>query len=264
MRERHLLIDGDILVYRFANREQQVVQWTDDLFTFHGLFKPASIKMSLFIDGLMEETNASLCTVVLSDSDANYRKDLWPEVYKINRAGVIRPILYKPLREFLLDEYAAIEEPKLEGDDLLGLLSTNMPNADTIIASIDKDLLTVPGRHYQWESAGPDKFVNVSPERAAHMFITQVLTGDSVDGYKGVPGCGPVKAAKLLGGVPEGSVDIEGWLEDMWHDVVVPAYVKAGLGENVALLNARMARVLRGDEYNFKTQEVQLWTPGAR
>jgi DNA polymerase-1 len=42
---------------------------------------------------------------------------------------------------------------------------------------------------------------------------------------------------------------------------VVDAYLKAGLTEEDALMNARMARILRAEDWDFENNEVKLWTP---
>jgi len=78
--------------------------------------------------------------------------------------------------------------------------------------------------------------------------LLQALTGDSVDGYPGCPGIGPKRAERLLN------------KETSW-ETVVAAYAKEGLDEEYALAQARVARILRWDEYNIKKEEVILWTP---
>ena len=47
---------------------------------------------------------------------------------------------------------------------------------------------------------------------------------------------------------------------NLW-ETVVTRYEKAGLKEKDAILNARMARILRKCEYNRTTNEVKLWSP---
>jgi DNA polymerase-1 len=42
---------------------------------------------------------------------------------------------------------------------------------------------------------------------------------------------------------------------------VVNTYEKAGMTEEDALLNARMAFILRDGYYNKETKEIKLWTP---
>ena len=89
--------------------------------------------------------------------------------------------------------------------------------------------------------------MEISLEQADRTHLTQALTGDITDGYSGCPGIGPKTAIKVL---KEGD-----WIE------VVAAYEKVGLTEEDALIQARVARILRHGEYNKKTKEVKLWTP---
>jgi DNA polymerase-1 len=42
---------------------------------------------------------------------------------------------------------------------------------------------------------------------------------------------------------------------------VVAAYEKAGLTEEDAIVQARVARILRYEEFNQKKEEVLLWNP---
>ena len=72
-----------------------------------------------------------------------------------------------------------------------------------------------------------------------------------VDGYSGCPRVGVKTAEKILDEPP------------YWNKVVA-AYNKAGLSEEVALENARLARILRKGEYlegYDKEGDVNLWTP---
>jgi DNA polymerase-1 len=241
-----LLVDADVLVYRFAHSEQVVVRWHRDLYTMHAELEPAKAHIDDFIQEILETSGCEEARLVLSDIESNYRKTLSHVAYKANRAGIVRPILWKPLRDwFLSEEWSARWEPGLEGDDMLGLLATD----ETVIASIDKDLKTVPGRHFNWDRAD-EGVVEVTPEQAQRYFLEQVLTGDKTDGYAGVPGIGPVKAAKVLDASPE----------NPW-DAIVRAFEKAGLSADVALDTARCAWVLRGEDFDFDTKAVRLWTP---
>ena len=112
-----------------------------------------------------------------------------------------------------------------------------------VIWSSDKDLLTIPAYHLI-----DGKVVEVNKEEADYNFLYQTLVGDSVDNYKGCPSVGAKTADKLL--LDKGAT---------WN-TVVEAYASKGLGEEVAIENARLARILRDGEYNFKTKEVKLWT----
>ena len=75
------------------------------------------------------------------------------------------------------------------------------------------------------------------------------MAGDSTDGYGGVPGVGLITAQKLL--------DKHG---ESW-ETVVDVYESKGLTADDALLTARLARILRHNEYDRETQEIKLWTP---
>lgn len=247
--KRHLLIDGDVLVYRFAHGEQQATAWDVDgveLYTYHAWFEPARERLASFVHDLLEELSASSYTVALSDLTDNFRNDVMPS-YKTGRRGVVRPLLFGPLRDYLNAEHQAVVWRRLEGDDVLGILGTKPTKRDVVTVSIDKDLLTVPGQHFNIDK--PDQgVVTIQPAEAERNFLTQVLCGDATDGYPGCPGIGPVKAARLLDKAAT------------W-ETVVGAYQKAKLGEAVALINARCARILRHGDYNLETGEVTLWTP---
>lgn len=252
-----LLVDGDILVYRHAYAEQQVVDWGDDSVTVFADFSPAWEALKNEIRKLREIANADEIRVALSCSTAEgFRREIDP-TYKMNRAGVQRPLLYPRLRAALLDEEELFETyllPRLEGDDVLGLLATGKTfGDDCVIATIDKDLRTVPGRHLRFgDETG--EIVEVTEDQAELFFLTQCLTGDATDGYKGVPGIGPVRASRLMVEAPVG-------IKDLFECTIVPAYAKAGLGREAALTTARLARVLRRGDYNHKTFKVRLWAP---
>jgi hypothetical protein len=47
----------------------------------------------------------------------------------------------------------------------------------------------------------------------------------------------------------------------LWWDAIVAAFEKAGLGEEEAILNAQMARILRVTDWDKNKQEVILWKP---
>jgi DNA polymerase-1 len=244
-----LLVDGDVLVYRFANAEQVVVRWERDLYTMHAELGPAKAHVDSFIQRLLRLTECDEVMVVLSDAEDNFRKHFQRVEYKATRAGIVRPILWKPLRQWLLSEWDAKWEPRLEGDDMLSLTA----DEDCVIATIDKDLRQVPGRHYNWDKPD-DGVVSVTAEEGERFFHEQILCGDRVDGYFGCPGMGPVTAGKLLDATDPAD----------WWEAIVAAYEKKGLSEDVALDNARCARLLRDGDYNWDTQEIALWTPNSK
>ena len=82
--------------------------------------------------------------------------------------------------------------PWLEADDLLSALQ----NQHTMIYSHDKDLLQVPGSHYDIKE---NKVKLVTDDEALFSIAEQLLLGDnSTDNIPGIPGMGPVKVAEYL------------------------------------------------------------------
>lgn len=258
-----LLVDGDILVYRHAFAEQVEVDMGGGGVASWAELEPAWAGVVAEVKSLAVAAGCDAVRVTLScPSDQCFRRDVDP-AYKHNRRGQSRPLLYSRLRDRMLlgceDFPPATALPRLEGDDVLGLLATGRAwRGRCVIATIDKDLRGIPGRHVLLGGAAEESTVIAVVDRdAEHFFLTQCLTGDLVDGFGGCPGVGPVRAAKILAGVDEGP----GWVRSAFEDLVVPAYVKAGLGREAALQTARLARILRRGDYRHRTGKVRLWAP---
>ena len=234
-----LLIDGDIVAYKAAAGGEVPVNWGDGLWTLHSFEQDIALRLDTFISGLVDDAPVQDCIIALSDTE-NYRKELAP-YYKANRTNTRKPMLLKWAREYLMQQYNTIIYRRLEADDVLGILGT--ANPDTIIWSEDKDLLTVPAKH--WIDG---EVVEQSVEQADYQFFAQTLAGDNTDNYSGCPKIGMVTAKKLLDA-------------DCSWGTVVDAYKSKGLSEEVALENARLARILRNGEYDTDTAEVKLWQP---
>jgi 5'-3' exonuclease len=82
------------------------------------------------------------------------------------------------------------------------------------VVSIDKDMAQIPGWHV---NPTKDDFPRwVSEEEADYFLALQWLTGDSTDGIPGLPGIGPKKAEKLLGGLRAPGNPIQKAL-DVWR-----------------------------------------------
>lgn len=143
------------------------------------------------IEEILYECQASDYVVYLTGKD-NFRKTLYP-AYKANRKAP-RPKHYDALRKYLMDVEMAVVSYGEEADDLLGINQTQ----DTIICSIDKDLLMIPGRHYNFVKK---QFSEIDEEEARRNFYRQLLTGDATDNIPGIHGLGPKKANDLLDGV---------------------------------------------------------------
>lgn len=224
------------------------MNWEGDLWTLHSSANSAKGHIRLDIDRLVETLEADNVVLAWNDLDGgNFRKDLSP-TYKGNREGSRKPVAFPEVRQWMMEEWTSYNRPKLEGDDVLGILATEPrlePAEEKIVVSGDKDLLTIPGLHWLLSEG---ELKEVSEEEADYNFLHQALTGDKTDGYPGCPGIGPKRADAILAESPT------------W-DAVKAAYEAKGLLEEAALEQARLARILRASDYDFKRKQPILWTP---
>lgn len=241
-----LLFDADMLLYIACQRTEKVIEWDEGLFTLHCFLPEAA---AMFDEHVMELTSLVLehynvdgeyeIIMCLSD-EVNFRKQLWSE-YKANREHKRRPVCYRAMREWIQTYYTTLMYPRLEADDTIGITATDTD----IIISGDKDFRTLPFRFYDFMR---NEYSEHTEEQANYWHLFQTLIGDPTDNYKGCPKVGEVKAKKILD-------------EDCSWNAVVKAYEANGSDEDTALLNARLAFILRDGYYNKQTKKVKLWKP---
>lgn len=252
MKPKHLLIDGDIIAYKVAAACEEPVHWGDDQWTLHADAGEGKIQVDSFIDMLTDELKAERLSVFLSSKE-NFRREIYPE-YKAQRKLVRKPMILKPLRDHLFENWNAHSEERLEADDLIGIEATKEDsNYERVIVSVDKDFKTVPCSLFNPDKAD-EGVLKINVWQAFYNHMIQTLCGDSTDNYGGCPKVGPKTAVKILdkGGASE-------W--DCWNSVR-EAYTKAGVTSSKAVLTqARMAYILKDGDYDFKTKEVKLWNP---
>lgn len=186
-----LLIDADSIYFRVAvvtqkkNEIRKGIKHTMD-----------SIRKNCGVDDY-------LCAV---KGSGNYRMDV-DSSYKGQRKALdpkIKEAIDYGLQH-MVDEYGAVKADDMEADDLVSIWAHEMGNMmglgkEPIIVAIDKDLLQIPGWHYNFVKKEPPRYIN---EDEAHMLLMlQCLTGDTADNIKGIKGIGPKKAAKILSNVP--------------------------------------------------------------
>lgn len=133
--------------------------------------------------------------------------------------------------------------PEIEADDAIGIYATK--EQGHIICSPDKDMRQIPGDLFDMTNG----VVTVTPEEGRRWHLIQTLSGDQTDGYGGVPGIGIKRAEALF--------EKEGYT---W-ETVVKAFADKDLDEAVALQNARLAKILQVEDYDFTTEKPILWTP---
>lgn len=264
---RTILIDADMLVYEAALANEVEIQWDEDLWTLHAHFEPAREQIDDTVKHLLKNLDAKTVVMALSDYTDPWRKKVMP-TYKLARGQKRKPITFNLLRQHIHDTYQTFQRPSLEGDDVLGILLTNpvLVKGEKVLVSEDKDMNTLPGLHCKLREAmkttgGFAAIRRVTQGDADFNHMKQALMGDATDGYGGCPGIGPKTADKLLldhelWGATAGDFDVA-----LAWPVIVAAYVKAGLNEEVALMNARVARILRHGDYDYTKKEVRLWEP---
>ena len=219
------LLDADILCYRvgFATNDDHE--------------NTAIETMAVFLEDLLmfdlidcEEHELFLTGKV------NYRNDIAVTVpYKGNRKDVKKPVHLPLLREYLQTAWGATVSDGQEADDDIAIRATELGD-ESIIVSIDKDFMQVPGWHYNFVKK-VKKYV--TPEEGLRFFYKQILTGDSADNIKGMHRVGDVRATKMLA--------------DAKTEQELYACCVEAMGAERVLENARLLWLRR--------QPNQLWEP---
>lgn len=176
------LIDGDIIVYRagFATKDHEPVE--------HARY---TTKRQL--EKIIDSFDRGLSYRLFLTGKGNYRYETATiQPYKGNRVAP-KPKYYEEIREYMEKWWRAEVINGREADDALGCAQTS----ETCIVSIDKDLLMIPGSHYNWVK---NKHTEVDELQGWRNFYTQMLVGDRTDNIPGIKGVGPVKAGNILKG----------------------------------------------------------------
>jgi len=169
--------------------------------------------VKLMIESLKESVNADEYRLYLTGG-WNFRHTALPS-YKAGRAA--KPLLYNDIRDYLVNHHNAIFCDGIEADDQLGIDQTQADHNTTVICSVDKDLLMIPGHHFNFIK---NEWSYTDEARGSLLFDTQMLTGDRTDNICGVKGLGPVKAGKHLADRThaERTQRIEELYEDYWGE----------------------------------------------
>lgn len=173
------LIDGDIVTYRCAaaneNQDVNIACW----------------QAGEMIRRILHETNSISPHVFLSGS-SNFRYTIYPE-YKANRAHLQKPRHYSAVREYLCTQWNSSVTDGYEADDAMGMAQ----DETTIICSIDKDMLMIPGWHYNFVK---QEQRYVSPLDGLRHFYYQLIMGDKADNIPGYDGKMRDKVPKFMRG----------------------------------------------------------------
>lgn len=217
----HGLLDGDVITYaqgfaantnwymykgRKFNKYTTARQWMKnnklslDLLVKHQI--EATLEETLhtvdeFIRGVVRDAHLDSFDLFLTGK-GNFREDIDCSVpYKGNRDRSKRPKWYKEIQEHLVNVWGAHLIVGQEADDAMGIAQTTLRELgiDSVICTVDKDLLTIPGNHYNWNTK---KAVVIDEYKSWFNFYKQMLMGDKVDNIVGIDGIGEVGAIRIL------------------------------------------------------------------
>jgi DNA polymerase-1 len=238
-----LLIDADFIVYKSCAGAEDEVDWGDDVITVVSKFSEAYSNVQRELTKIKNTFMWDVPEMVLFFSDSkNFRKKINPD-YKGHRNRK-KPCGYRRVIKALQDDYEVIRMPELEADDAMGIYAT--ANTGNIICSPDKDMRQIPGKLYDL-----NEVIDITPEEGMKWHYIQTLAGDQTDGYSGVPGVGVKRAVALF--------EESGYT---WK-TIVDAFASKDLSEDVALMNARLAKILTYTDYDPIQRQVIPWTPSA-
>lgn len=172
------LVDADLVAFRCAATVQE-----------HEPLDVAVYRVDVLMRQILEATDSEQYKAFLTGR-GNFRKIINTE-YKANRKDKEPPHYLQDCREYLIKEWNAVVSEGNEADDLLGIEQTD----ETVICSLDKDLLMIPGVHFNWNKV---EYTHVDQLLGLRTFYKQMLIGDRSDNIFGVDKIGPVKAAKFI------------------------------------------------------------------
>jgi hypothetical protein len=152
--------------------------------------------------GAVNATSFKCYLTAKNDTTLFRRKLATIQPYKGNRKDFVRPVHYDAIRAYLKAYWRAEIVTGIEADDALSMeqhkhlyWEEDDLKCDSIIISIDKDLLQVPGAHYNFHT---ETFTFIDPLVGLKNLYKQTLTGDNADHIPGVNGVGPKTAEKLV------------------------------------------------------------------
>ena len=122
------------------------------------------------------------------------------------------------------------------------LVSTQL-NIQATLSAVPTRTCDKPGQLFDMK----DAVQTITPEEGLRWHYIQTLAGDATDGYSGVPSIGIKRADALL--TDKGCT---------W-ETIVEAFASKDLGEDVALLNARLAKILQVE--NYVNEEINSGIP---
>jgi 5'-3' exonuclease len=235
-----LIIDGDTITFRMAaSCEPNKTKLERD--PLH-----AAIHR---IDGTMrnifESTGADKYEFYIK-GDGNFRKTLYP-LYKANRTDKVPPMWLEDCREYVITKYNAKIVNDVEVDDMCGIRMSYLHTTDVVpvCVSLDKDLLQIPGKHYNFVK---QEFNTTTAVEGLRIFYKQIILGDLSDNVPGYDG-------KYRSTCPKFIDTMQRPLDELSEEAEMYDHVCDVYGGDVATVNlhAQLLYVLR--------KENEFWLP---
>lgn len=238
--DRYVWFDADTMIYLAALKMEQYdlpIECAEDLMLD---------MYNRFVLRISEECWLDEPIIISCFSDSFTFRNQLTDTYKSNRKGKWKPNYLRTLRNAFDKNNIAVFEPNYEADDVVSILHTRYPGH--ILASGDKDLNQLPGRHYCPRTYKP---FSVSVSEAERFRVYQWLVGDTADGYGGCYLIGDKKATVLLD--EQGPIIDEDFIKEMLnlYEVQNKKAVKAGKKARCPLLMHSLSQMLirRIEEY---------------
>jgi 5'-3' exonuclease len=242
-----LLIDADYLAYKTCAACEDEIDFGDDLIVVTSRFSEVLKAFQKEVDSISDCLGSFDDLILFFSSPRNFRKKIYPD-YKGHRNRK-KPCGYKRLLNWCGDNYVTMVVDDIEADDAIGIYATDPIEShnELIICSPDKDMRQIPGLLFDLTNP----VIEITKEEGDRWHLIQTMSGDQTDGYAGAPGIGIKRADAIF--------DKKGC---SWN-TVVETFEERGLTADDALLNARLARILRYTDYDFDTNEPRLWSPAS-
>lgn len=204
---------GDIIIYRTgfsadSQAKRDILKLPDDVKLYgkealdalapHDYLDWALSNCKTVMDHLTKDVfDPSLGHSLYVTGPGNYREKVATiKPYKGNRDPYAKPKYYQELKAYLTEHWGAVTIEGAEADDALGIEQYSNKDRSTCIVGIDKDMLMIPGYHFNWVK---DEERYITKSEADLNFFRQMLEGDRTDNIPGIMGIGPKTVDKMIG-----------------------------------------------------------------
>ena len=224
------IIDADTYIYKAALTCSELVEIQPGIYYEAYNTNKAKAYLTETFQDLTSKCNCDEYVLVVSGVGKSFRYIINP-TYKSNRKKQAKPLMLDKVREIAFQEFPVVYTPYLEADDTCRILLEEDKN--NVVVSVDKDLRTFEGKIYD---SYHDEIKYITSVQAEANFKRQLLMGDKVDGYDGLPKVGKATADKLL-------------LKGITIDDIAQMYIDAGLGMETFEKVYNCAKILGKEDY---------------